>query len=245
MHEHELWITALLNRYLAGLANTLLAWVGLEAEDPAHPWPNYVALQLLVALILVVLALLARANLSVERPGKLQHVVELIYGFLRNQMEEIAGARGLKYVHLCVTIFLFILCCNLLGTFPTLEPPTMFPAVPLGCALLVFLYYHAVGIRAQGPVGYLKHFAGPVWWLAPIMVPIELISHLSRPLSLTVRLFANMFAGENVFMVFLALTYLGAPVAFMGLHLFAALVQAYIFTLLTMVYIEGAIAHEH
>jgi len=245
MPEHELWITALFNKYLAGVANTLLALVGLHAEDPAHPWANYVTMQIVVAVILMLLAAFARPRLSVEAPGKLQNVLETIYGFLRNQFQEIAGPRGVKYVHITATIFLFIFLCNILGTFPGLETPTMFPAVPVGCALLAFLYYNLVGIRVQGPLGYLKHFAGPVWWLAPIMVPIELISHLSRPLSLSVRLFANMFAGENVVMVFLGLTYIGAPVAFMGLHLFEALIQAYIFTLLTMVYIEGAIAHEH
>ncbi len=89
------------------------------------------------------------------------------------------------------------------------------------------------------------HFAGPVWWLAPIMIPIELISHLARPLSLTIRLFANMFAGEKVTMTFLSLTYLSIPAVFMGLHVFVAFLQAFIFMLLAMIYVGGAVAHEH
>jgi F-type H+-transporting ATPase subunit a len=102
-----------------------------------------------------------------------------------------------------------------------------------------------MGVLALGPLKYAAHFAGPVWWLAPIMFPIEIISHLARPLSLTIRLFANMFAGEKVTVVFMGLVSLGVPVAFMGLHIFVSLLQAYIFMILTMVYVGGAVAHEN
>jgi len=121
----------------------------------------------------------------------------------------------------------------------------MTPAVPLGCAVSVFLYYHWAGLRQQGFVRYGLHFAGPVWWLAPLMIPIELISHFARPLSLTVRLFGNMFAGEKITATFLTLTYLIAPAVFMGLHVFVSFLQAYIFALLAMIYVGGAVAHEH
>jgi len=146
---------------------------------------------------------------------------------------------------LTVTLFVFILFANLLGVIPGFESPTMFPSVPLGCAAATFLYYNAAGIRANGPGKYLAHFAGPVWWLAPIMLPIELVSHMARPLSLTIRLYANMFAGEQVTLAFLSLTYFVVPVVFMGLHLFVSLLQAYIFMLMTMIYVAGAVAHEH
>ena len=116
--------------------------------------------------------------------------------------------------------------------------------MPLGLAVAVFLYYHWMGLREQGVGKYLVHFAGPVWCLAPLMIPIELISHLARPLSLTVRLFANMFAGEKVTLTFLSLTYFVAPAIFMGLHVFVAVLQAYIFMLLAMIYVGGAVAHE-
>ena len=111
--------------------------------------------------------------------------------------------------------------------------------------MAAFAYYHLAGIQAQGAGKYALHFAGPVWWLAPLMIPIELISHLARPMSLTIRLFANMFAGEMVTVIFLGLVPVVIPAVFMGLHVFVSFLQAYIFTLLTMVYVQGAVAHEH
>jgi F-type H+-transporting ATPase subunit a len=121
----------------------------------------------------------------------------------------------------------------------------MTPAVPLGLAVSVFFYYHWAGLRAQGLGRYLAHFAGPMPWLAPLMVPIEFISHLARPLSLTIRLFANMFAGERVTVTFLSLTFIAIPAVFMGLHVFVAFLQAFIFMLLCLIYVSGAVAHEH
>jgi F-type H+-transporting ATPase subunit a len=121
----------------------------------------------------------------------------------------------------------------------------MVPWVPAGLAVVTFVYYNYMGFREQGVWSYLKHFAGPIWWLAPLMIPIEIVSHLARPLSLSIRLFANMFAGEQVTMAFLKLTLLLAPAIFMGLHVFVSLLQAYIFALLAMIYVAGAIAHEH
>ena len=121
----------------------------------------------------------------------------------------------------------------------------MTAAVPLGLAVAVFLYYHWMGLREQGVGRYIVNFDGPLPALAIVMIPIELISHLARPLSLTVRLFANMYAGEKVTLVFLSLTYLVAPAIFMGLHVFVSLLQAYIFMLLTMMYVAGAVAEEH
>jgi len=128
---------------------------------------------------------------------------------------------------------------------PGFEAPTMYPYVPAGCAVATFLYYNLVGIQVKGLWQHLKHFAGPVMWLAPLMVVIEIVGNLARPLSLTLRLYANMYAGEQVTMTFLAMTYLGVPVIFMGLHVFVSLLQAYIFMLLTMLYVAGATAHEH
>jgi F-type H+-transporting ATPase subunit a len=121
----------------------------------------------------------------------------------------------------------------------------MNPSVTAGCAFFTFIYYNVQGVMVQGPLKYLAHFAGPLWWLAPLMFPIEIISHTARLLSLTVRLYANMFAGEQVTMVFLRLTYIVAPVAFMGLHIFVGVIQAYIFMLLAMVYVGSAVAHDH
>jgi F-type H+-transporting ATPase subunit a len=132
----------------------------------------------------------------------------------------------------------------LIGVIPSFESPTMFPAVTAGCAMAAFLYYNIVGIKVQGILKYLAHFAGPIWYMAPLMIPIEIVSHLARPMSLTIRLYANMLAGEKVTLVFLGLTYLVMPAVFMGLHVFVSLLQAYVFAVLTMIYVGGAVAHE-
>jgi F-type H+-transporting ATPase subunit a len=134
--------------------------------------------------------------------------------------------------------------CNLIGIIPGFESPTAVVVVPLGCAISAFVYYQVQGFKHAG-VAYLKHFAGPMPVLAPLMVPIELISHVARVLSLTVRLYANMFAGDLVTLAFLSLIPIGLPLLFLGLHFFVSLLQTYIFVLLTTVYIAGAVAEEH
>ncbi len=243
MHETELWITRIFNNHLADLGNAVLTAVGKHAE--ARPWANFITMQLVVALLIMVLFALIRPRLSMDRPGKLQHILEAVHGFLRGESEDQIGHSGTYYLGYFFTLFIFILTANLIGIVPGFESPTMVPQVPLGCALATFAYYNFMGLREQGAFGYLKHFAGPMPLLAPLMVPIELISHSARPLSLTIRLFANMYAGEQVTMVFLSLTYFLVPALFMGLHVFVSFLQAYIFTLLTMMYVAGAVAHEH
>ena len=242
--EHELWITALFNAYLAGVGNALLSLFGQHAENPAKPWVNFMTMQILVALLVMLVFALLRSRLSVATPGKMQHTFEVFYTFLRDQADETVHHGG-KYLAFFGTLFFFILFCNLIGIIPGFESPTMFPAVTLGCAIAAFLYYNVVGVQAVGVGSYLKHFVGPMPMLAPLMIPIEIVSHFARPLSLTIRLYANMLAGEKVTLVFLGLTYLVAPAVFMGLHVFVAFLQAYVFTVLTMMYVGGATAHEH
>jgi len=136
---------------------------------------------------------------------------------------------------------------NLIGIIPIFESPTMEVSVPAGLALCTWIYYHYMGVRELGPGQYLKHFLGPVLALAPLMIFIEIIGHVARMLSLTVRLYGNMFAGEaltNVFMT-MAVTRLVVPAVFMALHVFVALLQAYVFSLLTMIYVSMATSHEH
>jgi len=244
MGHHELWFTELLNNYFAAPAQAALNLAGIEAANPARPWANFVAMEVLVALIIVVLFAVLRSALSVHHPGKLQHVFELIYNFLHQQADEIIGHHdGPKYVAFAGTLFIFVLFGNLIGVVPSFESPTMFAPVPLGCAMATFLVYNILGLKANG-AGYLKHFTGPILWLTPLMLPIEIISHLARPMSLTIRLYANMVAGEKVTLVFLSLTYFLVPVVFMGLHVFVSLIQAFIFMVLTMIYIGGAVSHE-
>jgi F-type H+-transporting ATPase subunit a len=240
--EPELWITKLFNDHLAGLGNSFLGMVGAH-PDP-RPWANFIVMQFVVVLLLMAVVALVRLRLSADRPGNLQQTFELFYEFVHGQAEDQIGHEGLRYLGYFGTIFLFILAANLIGLVPCFESPTQNPSVTAGCALTTFIYYNLVGIQALG-FKYPLTFAGPVWWLAPLMLPIEIISHLARCLSLTVRLYANMFAGEQVTMVFLRLTFFLVPVIFMGLHVFMGLIQAYIFMLLTMVYVGGAVAHEH
>jgi F-type H+-transporting ATPase subunit a len=242
--EHLLPFTALLNRLLAVPVTAILHALGLSVKHPDAPIPNYVAMQVLVFLLLTLVFVIVRSRLSVERPGALQHVTEAIDGFISDSCHEIIGHGYQRYVPYIAALGLFIICCNLLGLIPFFETPTGVPAVPLGCALVTWFYYHAAGIRTNG-FGYIKHFLGPVWWLAPLMFVIEICSHLARILSLTVRLFANMFAGDMVTLVFFSMIPLFLPIPFMLLHLGVALIQTYIFVLLTMVYLGEAVAHEH
>jgi len=244
MPEHEIWLTRLFNDNLAGLGNSVLSLVHAHAENPARPWANFITMEILVAVIILVLFAVLRPRLSMDRPGKLQHLFEVIYTFLHGEAESSIGHEGPRFLPFIGTLFIFILFCNLIGIIPGFESPTMNPSVPAGCALLVFLYYNFMGFKQQGIAKYLAHFAGPLPILAPLMIPIELISHMARPLSLTIRLFANMLAGEKVTVVFLGLTYLVAPAVFMGLHVFVSFLQAYIFVLLTMMYLSETVPHE-
>jgi F-type H+-transporting ATPase subunit a len=242
MHEPEIWLTKLFNDYLPGLANAVLGVIGMAPE--ARPWSNFITMQILVAGIIVVVFALLRARLSVDRPGKFQQTFELIYEFIQGQTDDMVGHGGRRYMAFFGALFVFILIGNLIGIIPGFESPTMYPYVPAGCAVASFLYYNFVGVQANGLVKHLGHFVGPIWWLAPLMIPIEIVSNLARPLSLTLRLYANMYAGEQVTSVFVSLTKLIVPVLFMALHVFVALLQAYIFMLLTMIYVGGAVANE-
>jgi F-type H+-transporting ATPase subunit a len=243
MPENEIWLTRLFNDYLPAVGNAALQLVGKHGV--ARPWANFIVMQILVVALLMVIFAILRTRLSVDKPGGLQHICELFYEFVRGQAEDQVGHAASRYMAFFATIFLFILTANLIGLVPILESPTTNASVTAGCALATFLYYNVAGVIAQGPLRYLAHFGGPMWWLAPLMFPIEIVSHLARVLSLTVRLYANMFAGEQVTLVFLSLTKLVGPVIFMGLHMFVGVIQAYIFMLLTMVYVGGAVAHDH
>jgi F-type H+-transporting ATPase subunit a len=244
MHEHEAWPAALLNHFLAGPADSILDAVGVK-HNPAAPWPNWLGFELIVFFFIIILFAILRPRLSVDKPGTLQHLAELTYNFVGGEASDNIEHGSQRYVPFFGTLFIFILFMNLIGIIPGFESPTMTPAVPAGLALATFLFYNWTGFREHGVGRYLAHFAGPMPYLAPLMIPIEFISHLARPLSLTIRLYANMFAGERVTLAFLGLTYLVIPSVFMGLHVFVGFLQAYIFTLLTIIYVSGATAHEH
>ena len=240
----QLWFTELLNRLFGGPVLSLLLALGIHPKYPTHPISNSFAMEVLVVSLLTTFFLAIRLRLSVTQPGSLQHSIELIEGFFGSMGDEIIGHHYKPYHAYLVTLGLFILSCNLIGMIPGFESPTAVAIVPLGCALLTWFYYHFQGLRANG-LGYFKHFMGPVWWLSPLMLPIEIFSHTARLLSLTVRLYANMFAGEMVTLVFFSLVPIGVPIIFEGLHIAVSLIQTYIFVILTCVYLGEATAHEH
>jgi F-type H+-transporting ATPase subunit a len=240
----QLWFTALLNRTLGGPALSLLLALHIQPKHPRTPISNSFAMEVLVMLLLVTFFLAVRMRLSVDRPGALQHTMESVENVIGKMGEEIIGHHYRDYQAYLVVLGLFILTCNLIGLVPGFESPTAVPLVPLGCALLTWFYYHFQGLRVNG-LGYFKHFMGPVWWLSPLMLPIEIFSHTARLLSLTVRLYANMFAGEMVTLVFFSLVPIGVPIIFQGLHIGVSLIQTYIFVILACVYLGEATAHEH
>ncbi len=231
-----------MNRLLAGPATALMHLFGRTPHNRAAPIPDFVAMQLLVFALLLVFFLVVRASLSVDKPGVLQHAMEGIHGFISGLSGEIIGRGHERFDSFLITLGMFILVANLIGLIPGFESPTGIPSVPLGCALVTWFYYHFQGIRQNG-FAYFKHFMGPVLLLAPLMVPIELISHLARVMSLTVRLFANIFAGDMLTLAFFSLIPIGVPVVFLLLHFGVSLIQTYIFVLLATVYLSEAAAH--
>lgn len=249
----QLVFTAFLNRLFGPAVLSLLQALHIHPQHPNHPITNSFAMELLVLLLLTIFFIAVRSRLSVESPGGLQHTMETIQGTVHGIASEVIANHPEKFVPYLTVLGLFILSCNLLGLVPGLESPTAVPIVPLGCALFTWFYYHYQGVRSNGPLGYLMHFMGPqegmpfaVRLLLPFLLfPIELFSHAARVLSLTVRLFANMFAGEMVTLVFFSLIPLGIPIIFEGLHIGVSLIQTYIFVLLACVYLGEATAHEH
>jgi F-type H+-transporting ATPase subunit a len=237
-------ITRLLNHLFGGAVASLMHMVGVPAS-PETAINDTFALELLVAAGLIAFFILVRLTLSVEKPGPAQHMAEVIHEFTGGTADQIIGHGYERFQAFVTCILLFVLANNLLGLIPGIVTPTSKPVVPLGIALLTFVYYNFYGFREQGVVGYMKHFAGPIWWIAPLLFPIEIISHCARMMSLTIRLYANMFASDLVTLVFFSLVPLGIPVIFLGLHTFVSIIQAYVFMLLAMIYLSEAVAHEH
>jgi F-type H+-transporting ATPase subunit a len=197
-----------------------------------------------VAVLLTIFAIWFRSRISLENPGKLQLVLEALVGGLIGMLEENVGHKGRQFLGLVGTLGLFILVSNLLGLVPFFSSPTVSLNMPVGCALVTFLYYNFQGIRAQGVGPYFKHFLGPLLPLAIIMLPIEIISHLSRVLSLSIRLFGNIFGEELVVLVLGSLVPFVVPVPMMLVGVFGSMLQAFVFIMLTMIYLGGAVAAE-
>ena len=241
----SLAITRFLNHLFGGAVASLFEAVGIHPAHPAAPINDTFALEVLVACGLIVFFILVRLTLSVEKPNPAQQVAEMVHEFTGGQADQIIGHGYERFQAFVTCILLFVVLNNLLGLIPGVNTPTAQPSVPLGIAVLTFLYYNFHGIREQGVVGYMKHFAGPLWWIAPLLFPIEIISHCARVMSLTIRLYANMLASDLVTLVFFSLVPVAIPAIFLGLHFAVSLIQAYVFMLLAMIYLSQAVAHEH
>ncbi len=205
--------------------------------------PAHVTYTWALCIALIVLAFVATRKLSVY-PGRLQNVTEVIIGGFDNLLNEIMGPHGRKFFPLIATLGLFIFFSNFMGAFAGMKSPTSDINTTVALALVVFFSTHVVGIATHG-FKYIKQFLGPVWWLAPLMLPIEIVSHLSRPLSLSFRLFGNIKGGDLVLIILLILVPLIVPMPIMALKLFVYIVQTFVFVLLSMMYIASAMEEAH
>lgn len=246
--HHSFWIVEAAN---AALGPVVLAGgraVGYEFEDPGKPIPDYMVMTGLITLVITALGLFVRSRLSVENPGKFQILLEDGVRAVRGMLEQWIGPKGPRYTPLVTTLGLFIIMGNYMGLVPGLMAPTSSINVTLGCALTIWVYYHYQGIKVQGIGPYLAHFAAPPGAplaLAPIMLPIELISHLSRVMSLSLRLFGNVFGEELVIAILFSIIPFLVPLPMMLLGLVTGGLQAFIFMLLSIIYLQGAVAVEH
>jgi F-type H+-transporting ATPase subunit a len=241
-------LVRLLNALFMGVEVKAFQSIGLfpaEAAQQAVKVNQALGLELLVAGGFIAFFVLVRLTLSVEKPNPAQQIAEVIHEVGGGLADQIIGHGYERFQAFVTCIFLFVLINNLLGLIPGVSAPTVSPFVPLGLAVTVFIYYNFQGVRAQGPIGYLKQIAGPIWWMAWLLFPIEFISHLARMLSLTIRLYANMFASDMVTLGFFSLVPVGVPVIFLGLHIFVSFIQAFVFMLLSMIYLSLAVSHEH
>jgi F-type H+-transporting ATPase subunit a len=271
MEHHVSWITHAVNHYLGHFALALLAALHIKPTDPALPIPEHVVMGAVVLVIGTLLALWLKTRLSVEKPGATQQMAEMLLtnpmGFgIRDLLDENAGHAGRRFIPFTGAIAVFVLLANLLGVVPAFTSPTGEKTVPLACAFLTFTYFNYQGLRHHGVWDYLKTFAGPTPWLVFLIFPVEIISTTARLLSLTVRLWANIFASDLIYMLFLGLlvqpvvwaqsksallaVLLGIfpaliPLLFIALHVFVSLIQSYVFTVLPSIYLGMATAEEH
>ena len=221
--------------------NEILSAIGLE--DFAHHYPHVTHMWLVMAILIVVGILFAR---NVEMiPKKGQNIFELILVKLEDFMVEITGPEGRFFFPFIATIFLFILVSNLIGLIPGFFSPTADINTTLGLALCTFVMTHAIGIKFHG-IKYIKHFLGPVWWLSPLMLVLELIGHFARVMSLSVRLFGNIFGKETVLtFLFMMAGFFLVPLPILFLGLLVSFLQALVFTLLSIMYFTGAMEEVH
>lgn len=212
--------------------------------------PGHIATSILITGLLIYLAYKAKQQMDAapdpnipDDSLSLRNMAELLVEAVHSMAKGVLGHRARRYVHLYGTFFLFILCANLTGLVPGFSPPTSDFNVTFALGALSFVAYNFFAFQEHGPA-YLKHFVGPIWWLGILMVPLELIDNFVRPFSLGLRLFGNMTGDHVVLEIFTDLTKVGIPVVFYALGAFVSLVQAFVFTLLSLVYVSLATAHD-
>jgi len=241
--EHSVYVADLFNKLFGKPILGLLGLLGIEPKNPLSPVPDYIVMVIIVAFLLIVLLGLASRKLALI-PSSRQSLLETILQAFEGILTDIIGESGKKYLPMIGTIGLFIFCSNMIGLVPGFMSPTSKLNVTAGCALAVFVYYHWQGMKAQGPLRYLKHFTGPIPALAPLLLPIEIISHFSRPVSLSLRLFGNIFAEELLIVIIASIVPFILPLPFMAVAIFTAVIQSFVFVLLACIYIAGAVVQE-
>jgi F-type H+-transporting ATPase subunit a len=247
MEHHELWIVTLTNKLLGPAVAAALASLGFKI-DPAHAIPDYLVMCVIIVALLTALSLFVRSRLSVEHPGPVQILLEDLVGGLIGIMTEYMGPKGVRYLPLIGTVGLFIFTANMIGKVPGMMSPTANINVTLGCAITVWVFYHLMGVKEQGIGSYLKHFAvmpGAPLAIAPLVLIIEVISHVSRVMSLSLRLFGNIFGEEMVVVVIASIVPFVAPLPMMVLGVVTGTLQAFIFVMLTIIYLAAAVHTDH
>jgi F-type H+-transporting ATPase subunit a len=233
-YTHPLW-----SKLFAKFGTTPEAVFGPYTPETAIPW--YTVMFVIACFLSVVIIWILKGKLSEEDPGYGQQTLELSVLAVRDMLADIIGPHGLKYFPVVMTFAVLILVSNLMGLFPLFMSPTAATSVTFALGLSSFLYYNYIGISENGLLGHLKHFAGPIWWIAPLIFPIELISNFIRPFSLGIRLFGNLFADEKVMETLAHLappTTLFAPLLLMPLSVFVAFIQTFVFILLSQLYLS-------
>lgn len=235
----------LMTRFFANLGTTPDQLYGELTPENAIPW--YTVMFVIACILTMTIVWILKGKLSEDEPSGGQLTLEAGVLAVRDMLVSVVGPQGVKYFPVVATFAILILISNLMGFFPLFMAPTAATSVTFALGISSFIYYNYIGIRENGIVNHLSHWAGPIWWMAPLIFPIELIGNFIRPMSLGIRLFGNMYADEQVAATIanlagilhlpVFLTQFGVPVLLMPLALFVAFIQAFVFTLLSMVYL--------
>jgi len=242
MEEHIPWIVRIVQEYIGKPLSNFLMQIGVRIS-PEQLFPTHIVMALIVVIFLVIFLSIMKGRYSIY-PSTIQHILESYVNFINSMLSDIIGEKGKKFLPCIGTLGLFILLSNLLGLIPGFASPTSNINVTAGCAVFIFIYYHWQGIKELGLLKYIRQFMGPYLWLAWLMFPIEVIGHFSRPLSLSIRLFGNIFGEDLIIIILFSLVPVLIPLPLMCLAVFTSLVQTLVFIMLSTIYIAGAVSEE-